>query len=309
MIALTDIINEINPSEVIGNHDRNVTNVIQIDSDNIRDDVLMWISSKSTEKIKKIYHGVIICSRLPEGQQNPDCTYLLTENPRRAFQNVLTKFFIGKRKEGISKSAIIADSVKIPKDVFIGEHVIIEDNCVIGEGSSVGHNTVIKADTIIGRNVIIGANNTIGGVGFGYEKDENGQFVFIPHIGNVIIKDNVEIGNNTCIDKAVLGSTVLEENVKVDNLVHIAHGVKIGKNSLIIANAMVAGSVEIGENTWVAPSSSILNQKKIGDNVTIGISAVVLKDVKSGQTVIGNPAEEISVALSRKKIMNEKLFK
>jgi UDP-3-O-[3-hydroxymyristoyl] glucosamine N-acyltransferase len=90
------------------------------------------------------------------------------------------------------------------------------------------------------------------------------------------------------------------DNVKVDNLVHIAHGVQVGRNSLVIANAMVAGSVQIGENTWVAPSSSIINQKKIGNNVTIGLSAVVVKNVEDGQTVIGSPAEEISKALLRK---------
>lgn len=107
------------------------------------------------------------------------------------------------------------------------------------------HNTVILKDTIIEDNVVIGANNTIGGVGFGYEKDREGNFELIPHIGNVHIKRNVEIGNNTCIDRAVLGSTILEENVKVDNLVHIAHGVFVGRNSVVIANAMVAGSVNI----------------------------------------------------------------
>lgn len=308
-ISLADIIKEINPLDIIGSPDRTVSSVVQADPDNKRDDVLMWISPKLTEVIKNINHGIIICKKLPEGHNSLSCTYLLTENPRRAFQKVLTEFFIEKRKNGISNSAIIAPDVKISEDVFIGENVVIEDNCVIGDGSSIGHNTVIKSDTIIGKNVVIGSNNTIGGVGFGYEKDENGQFVFIPHVGNVIIKDNVEIGNNTCIDRAVLGSTILEENVKVDNLVHVAHGVKIGRNSLIIANVMIAGSVEIGDNTWVAPSSSILNQKKIGNNVTIGISAVVLKDVQTGQTVIGNPAEEISLALSKRKLMNEKLFK
>ncbi|SIQ22894.1 UDP-3-O-[3-hydroxymyristoyl] glucosamine N-acyltransferase [Chryseobacterium sp. RU37D] len=310
MIALSEIIERLNPEKVIGNIDREIINAIQLDLNNDRDDVLMWVSAKFSEKLKEVKKGVVICSSsLSDDFINPDCTYLIFENPRLAFQKALSEFFMPKKKIGISKTAIIGENVSIGKNVYIGEYTVIEDNCTIGDHTVIDHHTTIKKDTIIGENVIIGANNTIGGVGFGYEKDETGQFVFIPHIGNVIIGNNVEVGNNTCIDRAVLGSTVLMENVKVDNLVHIAHGVKIGKNSLVIANAMVAGSVEIGENTWVAPSSSILNQKKVGSDVTIGLSAVVVKDVENGQTVIGSPAEEISVALNKKKIMNEKLFK
>ncbi len=92
-------------------------------------------------------------------------------------------------------------------------------------------------------------------------KNEEGKYSIIPHMGNVVIKNQVEIGNNTCIDRAVLGSTIINENVKIDNLVHISHGVSLGANSLIIANTMIAGSSIIGENVWVSPSSSILNKK------------------------------------------------
>ena len=127
----------------------------------------------------------------------------------------------------------------------------------------------------------------------GVISDENGDFELIPHIGNVVIKDNVDIGNNTCIDRAVLGSTILEENVKVDNLVHIAHGVSVGRNSVVIANAMVAGSVKIGSNSWIAPSSSILNKKDVGDNSLVGMGAVVTKSIEDNTIVAGNPAKFI----------------
>jgi UDP-3-O-[3-hydroxymyristoyl] glucosamine N-acyltransferase len=152
---------------------------------------------------------------------------------------------------------------------------------------------VLKYGTKIHDNAKIGANCTIGGVGFGYELDEEKKYVLLPHLGNVVLKSFVEIGNNTCIDRAVMGSTILEENVKVDNLVHIAHGVVIGKNSLIIANSMIAGSTKIGENVWVAPSVSILNKKTISDNSYIGMGAVVIKDVKENETIVGNPGKAL----------------
>lgn len=309
MVQVKDIVDFLEVKKVIGNVDRTIINAVQLSSDNDRDDVLMWVSSKFKEKLKDVRNGVIVCESIDDDLVQENCTYLITEQPRLAFQKILTQFFVPTRKYGISPTAFIGENCKIGDQVFIGNNVVIEDHCTIGNHTSIDHNTVIKNDTEIGENVIIGCNCTIGGVGFGYEKDETGQFVFIPHLGNVVIKDFVEIGNNTCIDRAVLGQTILKDNAKIDNLVHIAHGVNIGKNSLIIANAMVAGSVIVGENTWVAPSSSILNAKKIGNNVTIGLSAVVVKDVKDGETVIGSPAEEISIALGKKKIMNEKLFK
>lgn len=309
MVKVLDIIEAIQPEKVVGGVEKVVVNALQLDSENTREDVLMWVSAKFKDRLKDIQHGIIICGELPDEYISENCTYLITSNPRLAFQIVLTNFFMPKKIVSISASASISENVELGKDLFIGNNVTIEEDCIVGDRTSIDHNTVIRKGTIIGSDVIIGANSTIGGVGFGYEKDETGLYVFIPHIGNVVIEDFVEIGNNTCIDRAVLGSTILKKNVKVDNLVHIAHGVKVGENSLVIANAMVAGSVEIGENTWVAPSSSIINGKKVGSNATIGLSAVVVKDVKDGETVVGSPAEEISVFLSKKKILNDKLYK
>jgi len=113
----------------------------------------------------------------------------------------------------------------------------------------------------------------------------------LPHIGNVLIYDKVEIGNNTCIDRAVLGSTIIHENVKIDNLVHIAHGVVIQENSLIIAHAMIGGSAEIGKNVWIAPGALIINKGKVEDDSVVGMGAVVIKKVDKRAIVAGNPAK------------------
>ena len=171
---------------------------------------------------------------------------------------------------------------------------MIESDVIIGNNVRINHNTTILSDTVIHDNVSIGCNCTIGGVGFGYEMNAEGSYDVIPHIGNVEIMSGVEIGNNVCIDRAVLGSTLLKENVKVDNLVHIAHGVEIGENSLIIANAMIAGSVTIGKNVWIAPSSSIIQKLNIGDDSLVGIGSTVLKDVDKSTIVAGSPAKKIN---------------
>jgi UDP-3-O-[3-hydroxymyristoyl] glucosamine N-acyltransferase len=152
---------------------------------------------------------------------------------------------------------------------------------------------VIKSNTIIGNNVTIGCNCTIGGAGFGYEKNEVNEYKFMPHLGGVKISDNVNVGDNCSIDKGVLENTFIGEGVKIDNLVHIAHGVQIGSNSLIIANTMIGGSASIGKNVWVAPSASLINKIKIGDAAIIGMGAVVIKDVDNSTTVAGNPAKPL----------------
>jgi len=142
-----------------------------------------------------------------------------------------------------------------------------------------------------GKNVQVGQNCSIGNDGFQYIKGPEGDIVKFPHFGNVVIEDDVEIANNVCIDRGALSNTIIRKGVKIDNLVHIAHNVEVGENTMIIALAMVAGSVKIGKNCWISPSSSIREQLTIGDNVLIGLGAVVIKDVESNSVMVGNPAK------------------
>jgi len=294
MLRVKEIVKEITPVKVIGNNNQQIDELVQL-TDSVKTGQLCWCSEKNMDKLAFVKQGVIICSKnSPDSAFNPDCTYILVNNPRLAFKKVIETFFAEKNIEFvIEKTAQIHSSSKIAERVKIGHNAVVEASVEIGEGTIIGHNTVILKGTKIGENVKIGANTTIGGTGFGYEKEEDGQFALIAHIGNVVIEDNAEIGNNTTIDRAVIGSTRIGKNVKIDNLVHIAHGVEIGENSLIIANAMVAGSAKIGKSVWVAPSSSILNKVSIGDNATIGVGAVVLKDVAQNDIVAGIPAKSI----------------
>lgn len=204
--------------------------------------------------------SVIICSdKLKERMPIINKTIIKVSRPRLAFAKVANKFFLKKTDlhSRINSTATIYENVKI------------------------------------GRNVIINAGAVIGAEGFGYEPDEDGTLVQFPHIGGVIIEDNVEIGANTCIDRGALGDTIIGEGTKIDNLVHVAHNVVIGKNCRIICLVGIGGSVEIGDGSFVGISASIKNQKKIGKNVVIGMGAVVTKDVPDNTTVIGNPAHPI----------------
>lgn len=292
-IQLADILKSLPVSEVIGNIDKLITNVVPAKKNNIGEGDILWVSDKNEDMLARISMGTIICSAKARKLFKETCTYLVVENPRLYFLNLVKRFFVENEVPKISPLSIIDPTVKLGKNVAVGPGVVVESECEIGDETFIDSNTVIKRRTIIGSRVKIGANNTIGGVGFGYEKNENGEFELIPHIGNVVIEDEVEIGNNTAIDRAVLGSTLIMKNAKIDNLVHIAHGVEVGENSLVIANAMIAGSVVIGRNVWVAPSASVLNKLSVNDDAVIGMGAVVIKNVSSSQTVVGNPAKDI----------------
>jgi UDP-3-O-[3-hydroxymyristoyl] glucosamine N-acyltransferase len=294
MITVKNILEKVIFSKVIGDTSIEIKDIIPLDVENQRRDVLMWVSAKNIDKLPLIKNGVVICPNTegPPLQQN--CTYLQSENPRIAFYLTLKILYPSTLTPNIAESAKIATGVILGKNISIGEHVVIEAGCLIGDNVEIGHNTVLKKGTQIHSNVQIGSNNVIGGVGFGYEHNEDGAWELIPHIGNVVIEEGVEIGNCTCIDKAVLGSTILRKNCKIDNLVHIAHGVEIGENALVIAHAMVAGSVQVGKNSWIAPGALIINQVSVGENTTVGLGAVVIKDVADNQTVVGNPARNIS---------------
>lgn len=240
--------------------------------------LIFWVNDKNVDKIKSIRTGIVISPQLIE-LDSFNGAIILCDRPRKAFMDVVRKFFY--------------EDHQTHTDSCIGQGNFIDDDVKIGDRVRIGHNNVIHKGTIIGDDVSIGSNNTIGGVGFGYELDENGDYELIPHIGGVVIERNVEIGNNNCIDRAVLGNTIIGENCKIDNLVHIAHGVKLGNHSLVIANSMIAGSVIIGERCWIAPSTSIINSCTIGSDSMTGIGSVVLKSVEDFTLVAGVPAKKL----------------
>ncbi len=223
--------------------------------------------------------------QLPKGK-----SYVLADNPRLEFIRLLSAHFSPTVSiETMTEEEI--NELKIKNNLILGRNVVIEKNVEIGMNVVIHHNVVIKSGTKIGNNVIIDSGAVIGHDGFGFEKID-GKPVKFPHLGGVIIEDNVEIGANVCIDRGTLPSspTWIKQGAKIDNLVHIAHNVVIGANSYVIALAMIAGSVKLGSNSWIAPSSAVLQGLQIGENATVGMGAVVFRDVPAGATCIGNPA-------------------
>jgi UDP-3-O-[3-hydroxymyristoyl] glucosamine N-acyltransferase len=232
----------------------------------------------------------IVC---PEYAGKLKCSHVISENPRLDYARVLQKFFAPKVVLGISHTARIGNNVSLGKDISIGEYSVIGNNVVIGDGTEIRHHVVIGDNTIIGRNCLIKSNTVIGEEGFGFERDEKGIPIRIPHLGRVIIGDNVEIGAVNTIMRGTIDDTVIEDNVKIDDHVHIGHNVKVGKGCLITACAEISGSARIGDYTWLGPNCSIMDGINIGDNVFVGLGSVVNKSVENNTIVAGNPARKM----------------
>ena len=184
-------------------------------------------------------------------------------------------------------------SSKIPLTVKIGQNVVIEDNVEIGENTIIEHNAVIHSGTKIGKNCLVRTHASIGGDGYGFIKNAEGELIKQPHLGGVELADNVEIGANTCVVRGIVNDTYIGKNVKVDNLVHIAHDCFIDEDAYIIACSELSGYVRVGKRSRIAPKACVKQRVIIGDDVVVGMGAVVLKDVLNGSVVIGNPAKPL----------------
>ncbi len=224
-------------------------------------------------------------------------TLILTNRPRLILAALLQAFEavagIATQQESIHGDARIAPDTILGQGAVIGADVEIHERCVIGPNTVIDH-------AVLGVNTRIGANCSIGGDGFGFEMDESsGEVIKFPHFGRVLIGRNVEIFSNTCIARGSLRDTIIGNNVKIDNLVHIAHNVEIGDNTLVIANAMVAGSARIGTRVWIGPSTSVLNGITVGDLSMTGVGSVVTKSCEKNEIVAGVPAKRLRDRFSK----------
>jgi UDP-3-O-[3-hydroxymyristoyl] glucosamine N-acyltransferase len=192
----------------------------------------------------------------------------------------------------ISENVQVGNNVKIYPDVFLGNNVKIGDDTVLHPGVKIYH------DCVVGKNVTIHAGTVIGGDGFGFAPQADGSYQKVPQIGNVIIEDDVEIGSNTSIDRATIGSTIIRKGAKLDNLIQIAHNVEVGSNTVIAAQAGVSGSTKIGRNVQIGGQAGIVGHIQIADGARINAQSGVSKSIKNpNAAVTGSPAYDYTSAL------------
>ena len=237
-------------------------------------------------------------------------TLIKVDNAYETLAKLMTLYEQSKtQNKGIASTAIIAKSAKIGKDVYIGAYAVIDDDVVIGDNTqiyphtyvgknaSVGEGSLIYSgvniyhDCQIGNHVTLHSGVVIGADGFGFAPTPEG-YNKIPQIGNVIIEDNVEIGANTCVDRATMGSTIVHKGVKLDNLIQIAHNDEIGANTVMAAQAGVAGSAKVGEWCVIAGQVGITGHLTVGNHVILGPQSGIISSIKDGSRLIGSPPME-----------------
>ncbi len=257
--------------------------------------------------------SIIIIGAQQQLKEKIKATLIRVPDAYAAFATLLTKYQELKAQQlvGIQTPSFIAPSARIGANHFIaafayinegatlGDHVKIFPNVVIGENVTIGNHVtihpgvVVYADCIIGNNVTIHSGTIIGSDGFGFAPKEDGSYQKVPQLGNVIIEDDVEIGANTTIDRATIGSTIIRKGVKLDNQIQVAHNVEIGANSVIAAQAGVSGSTKIGKNVMVGGQAGFAGHIAIADGIKIaGRTGVTKSFMTANMTLTGYPAAE-----------------
>ena len=239
---------------------------------------------------------------------------LVCSDPEISFLNAVKALYPEKKIEHkIAPQSVIADNVKLGENIHIGAFTTVDEDSVIGDNSEIfanvqigsnvkiGKNSriypqvVIYDNTQIGDNVVIHSGSVIGADGFGYKYRKN-EHIKVPHVGNVIIEDSVEIGANTCIDRGALGSTTIGMGSKIDNLVQLGHNNKVGRNVIICGQSGISGSCTIEDGAILAGSVGLADHVKIGQQAVVMARSGISQDVKAGSQVFGSPAKDRKVA-------------
>jgi len=262
--------------------------------------------------------SIIIINEAQQLKQEVNATLIRVPDAYSAFASLLNQYQQIKTQQltGIQDPVYIHPSAKIGEQVFIGAFAYIGEDVVVGNGAKIfpgvylGNNSQVGANSIlhpgvkvyheciIGQHVTIHAGTVIGSDGFGYAPQPDGTLKKVPQIGNVQIEDNVEIGANTTIDRATIGSTIIRAGAKLDNLLQIAHNVEVGSNSVIAAQAGISGSTKIGKNVMIGGQAGIVGHIQIADGSKINAQSGVSKSIKTPNTAVtGSPAYEYTSAL------------
>ena len=293
--------------EVIGNKDAEVYTFAKIEEGTAG--ALSFLANpKYTEYIYTTNSSVVLVNKDFEANGDIKATLIKVDNAYESLAKLMTMYEASKpKKQGISSLASISPTAKVGENCYIAPFAVIGDGCEIGDGcyihdgvsvgdgAKVGNNCILYAhvtvyhDCRIGNNCILHSGCVIGADGFGFAPTANGDDK-IPQTGIVVIEDNVEIGANTCIDRATMGSTVVHSGVKLDNLIQIAHNDEIGSHTVMASQAGIAGSAKIGEWCMIGGQAGVSGHCKMGDRTIVGAQCGIIGSRKGGETLLGSPA-------------------
>ena len=264
-----------------------------------------------TEYIYRTKATIAIVARdfAPQQALPKTLTLIRVADPRLAFTQLLERNSeLRYEKKGIEQPSFVSPSAKLGKNVYIGafsyvgDDVVLADgvkvfpNCYIGDAVRLGANTRIHAGvkiyhgTVMGAQCVVHSGAVIGADGFGFVPNADGVYDKMPQVGNVVFEDRVEVGANTTIDRATLGTTYIREGTKLDNLIQVGHNADIGRHNVIVAQAGIAGSTTVGDHNQIGGQVGISGHLTIGNRVRIAAQSGIGKDLTDGQTVQGSPA-------------------
>ena len=308
--------------QLYGNANAMVSDVAPIESADAKH-LTFLTDEKYLPYLQNTKAGVVLITRnlvegkiaFPEGEGKSGGAVILVDNARGAMGQLLS--MVSKAmfpaKKGIEQPSFISEGVVVPEDAYVGAftyigknvrlgagvqiypNVYIGDNVVIGDGTILYAGVRVYANCQIGKACILHAGVVIGADGFGFEPDAQGVNKKIPQIGNVIIEDDVELGANTCVDRAMMGSTIVRKNVKVDNLVQIAHNVEVGESSFLCAQVGIAGSTKVGKHCILTGQVGVAGHIEIADNCIFGAQSGVSGSVRKPGMYMGSPAIDASI--------------
>ena len=300
--------------EVRGDKNVRVSDVAGIEE--AREGALCFLSDeKYIHYLSETKASIVLMSRSLAFEGNTRATLILVDNARGAVATLLgmVSEVMHPRKKGIEQPCFIAEGVEVPEDAYIGAYayiakgvklgkgVQIYPQCYLGENVKIGDNCILYAgakvyyNCEVGNDCILHAGAVIGADGFGFEPDENHVNQKIPQIGNAVIEDDVEIGANSCVDRAMMGTTVVRKNTKIDNLVQIGHNCEVGESSFLCAQVGIAGSTKVGSHCIMAGQVGVAGHITIPDNTILGAQSGVAGTIRKPGMYMGSPAIDAAV--------------
>jgi UDP-3-O-[3-hydroxymyristoyl] glucosamine N-acyltransferase len=294
---------------VEGNPDVEVDNISRIEEG--KPGTLAFLANPKYEKyIYETEASIVLVNKDFKPEKKINATLVRVDNAYEAFASLLEMYQQAKpQKKGINEKASIHNTATLGDNLYVGDFTVIDQNAKIGndvklypqvyvgDGVEIGEGTVIYAGVKIyegckiGKNCVIHSGAVIGADGFGFAPQDDSNYRKVPQVGIVILEDNVEIGANTCIDRATMGATIIRRGVKLDNLIQIAHNVEVGQNTVMAAQTGIAGSTRIGKDCMFGGQVGIVGHLNIADKVKIAAQSGIIKDVvKEGEVLQGSSA-------------------